>query len=108
MDYKYFVFIATSKDNPEEEIKFLYNEAIDKNTDPNKVFAIARSFIKRYMNKKGLYYEDYTYTKKVVTYREIGNSISRFKFINPDTFNRPEDIKKYNRIHLKNKTKKST
>lgn len=90
---KYFVFTAINKNNPDDVLKYFYNEGISPKTKLDKVFSIARESIKRNMKRRNRNIDDYTFTKKLVEYKDISVRINTYIFIQPDNY---EVMRKYN------------
>lgn len=104
----YYTFKATSKDGKEVR-EYLYNEAVDNRFSKEVMMTFVKDFIKRDLAKDGLDMKDFTFTRKLDSYKNFRSRYEDFKFIN----NRkpaeiepvPEDMKQSDEAREKNSKK---
>lgn len=92
----YYIFKATSNDG--KIIKeYIYNEGVTKNFSKDVMMTLVKEFIKKDLEKEGLNYKDFSFTKRLQHYKNFRDRYKHMKFINnrisAEIDEIPEDMK---------------
>ena len=87
----YFVFKAISKDGKIQR-EYLYNEAIHEKFSKEVMMTLVKEFIKKDLKEDGLDMKDFTFTRKLLPYKDFRSRYENMKFINNRTIPDPEPV----------------
>lgn len=110
----YYVFKAISKDSKIFR-EYLYNEAVTPKFSKDIMMTLAKEFIKKDLKNIGLDIKDFTFTKKLQSYKEFRSRYDKMIFINnrtppeieevPEEMKQSDEKKEANRERIKNALK---
>ena len=77
----YYTFKAISNDGKIVK-EYLYNEAVNDKFSKEVMMTLTKEFIKKDLESEGLNIKDFTFTRKLQSYKEFRERYTEFKFIN--------------------------
>lgn len=102
----YYTFKATSKDGKIVK-EYLYNEAITNTFNKEVMMTLVKEFIKKEFDEEGLNIKDFTFTRKLQSYKDFRARYDKYKYIDNRNLIEadvvPEEMKQSKENKKKNK-----